>query len=364
MTIVSIPIAWILLRAIFKHSIMFKFSFLTASLALFVSFTTAIATELTGYNRLVITPINIFVGILIFSYINKVLRLPLTSSIEQVQEFSRGNLSIEIKTSLLKNELAILNNSLFKLLQTLTKVIGEAKDNAENLHLAGRELSQSSEQLSQITNVQASSIEEVSSLVEEISTSVQHTANNAQQTEKMSHQVIGSFEKIEQKNKESLAANIKIVEKIEVINGIVNQTNLLALNASIEAARAGDYGKGFAVVANEVQKLSAQSKKAANEITNIANLGLQVSNEANDLVSQAMPQVHETLGVAKKIAQGSMKESQELEQINAIMQELNQGIQKNAASSEQLSAHAEELVTQAEQMKAAISFFQLIAPKT
>lgn len=74
----------------------------------------------------------------------------------------------------------------------------------------------------------------------------------------------------------------EINEITKVITEIAEKTNLLALNASIEAARAGEQGKGFAVVADEVNKLSYQSKIAAQ---NISALLMDVVSETDKNVS-------------------------------------------------------------------------------
>ncbi len=91
-------------------------------------------------------------------------------------------------------------------------------------------------------------------------------------------------------------ASSAIGEIAKVISGIAAQTNLLALNATIEAARAGEAGKGFAVVASEVKSLAGQTAAATEDINKrIAAIqaGSTRTREAIDQIGAVIRQVNE-----------------------------------------------------------------------
>lgn len=88
-----------------------------------------------------------------------------------------------------------------------------------------------------------------------------------------------SVSRIESQHKKYVEQFQRLTQQTQDINKLIaniqnisEQTNLLSFNASIEAAHAGSAGAGFRIIANEVKKLSADTKKATEQILNNVNL--------------------------------------------------------------------------------------------
>lgn len=359
----SIPAAYFILRLIFKKSIVFGAGFAMMSFAIVVSFVSFYAGKLGIKADYWVIPLQYILGISVLLYVDFLLRKPLQKSIKQVKEISEGNLTLNIKTTDSKNELGVLNNALQKMIMNITDVIINVKDNTDNVLNASQQMSSASTQLAEGANEQASSIEEISSTMEEITSNIEQNTDNAQETSKVAKDANNSIQSVSEKTKEAIDANKNISEKISIINEIAFQTNILALNAAVEAARAGEHGKGFAVVASEVRKLAERSRVAADEIVSQSELGLEITHNAGNVMSEIIPKIDNTYKLVQEISASSLEQKNGAVQVNTAIQQMNSVTQQNAASSEELASNAKQLFSQAEQLKDVITYFKLSSKK-
>ncbi|WP_342567323.1 methyl-accepting chemotaxis protein [Psychrobacillus sp. FSL K6-4046] len=235
-------------------------------------------------------------GLLVIRSINR----PIQTLRNSVKKVAEGDLTVNIK-SFANDELGELSKDFNLMTQQTKQLISTVRNTVEHL-------SDSSHQLSLISDETSVTGEKISKEIVEIAEGVTKQKVLTEATDQKTLELSNVINKLNEKNiqMDELSANAKIVlqqgvgklkdlqEKTEIsinstdevvkvvhvlaenmkkigyivqtLNEISSQTNLLALNASIEAARAGEYGVGFAVVAAEVQKLAAQSATASKQI--------------------------------------------------------------------------------------------------
>jgi len=353
-----IPVAYLLLKVIFKKSIMFKFSFLTVAFTLFVGYSTYLKGAI-GLSSLISLPISFGVGIILYAYINKILSKPLEKAINNVRILSEGNLNIQIEETKVENELGVLNNSIKLLTENLNSILSEVISGANNLATSSEQFSNTSEQIAEGASEQASSVEEISSSMEQMVANIDQNYQNAQLAESMAKDMLEGIKMVAGGASKALEVNKLVSEKIKIINDIAFQTNLLALNAAVEAARAGEHGRGFAVVAAEVRKLAENSKKAADEIVNLANESYNLSEQSGKKIAEAVPIIEKTTRLVQEITASSNEQKSGSSQINSAILQLNAVTQQNAASAEELTSSAEELSKQAEQLNEITAYFNV-----
>ncbi len=280
---------------------------------------------------------------------------------------SKGNLMIsdaateEETQALLKrvDELGELGRSVntlnHNLIETLSNIKIAVDKVAHNATLINKTASSVADGASQ----QASATQEITSTMEEMTSMIKQNAMNAKETENASNAAVKKGEDGAKIVLEAVEIMRQIGEKINVIESISQQTNMLAINASIEAARAGNAGKGFAIVAQEVIQLAETTNDAAQEITKLSALGIQLAENSGQAVEGLLPDIQSTCSLVKEIVGASEEQETGAEHVSQAMQQMDQVTQSNAISSDELNKMAENLDAEADKLQKSLSVFKI-----
>ena len=224
-------------------------------------------------------------------------------------------------------------------------------------------------ELESATKSQTSGIEEVSQSIQSIATAIQGVASNAtkamemmRQSEQITQTIstdaekgMGKMDSMKSIVSESsndvkkLATELAKVDNMTgFITQIAEQTNLLALNAAIEAARAGDVGRGFAVVADEVRRLAENSKKGAEDISELISSLKDSSDKTTDSIEKGNTVVQDAYDVITNILASIKDITTSITEVVSQMQEISAATEQVSSGTEEATAASEEILSVAQ----------------
>lgn len=297
---------------------------------------------------------------------------PLQEAILIAETVASGDLSKEFSSNA-EGEFGRLLTALSTMEDTLTELVGRIKQSTDSLAVSAYEIDAGNSNLSSRTEQQVSALTETAASMEQLTVTVRQNAERAHSASSLAvtasatagrggevvDQVVHTMDAIS-------GSSRKIVDIIQVIEGIAFQTNILALNAAVEAARAGEQGRGFAVVASEVRSLAQRSAEAAKQIKELITASVAQVESGSGLVEQAgstmkdiMQSVGQVTGLLGEISGALQQQSEGIAHVNTAVAHMDSTNQENAALVMQASQAAAALNARTQDLQQAVGAFKL-----
>ncbi|EZH66299.1 hypothetical protein DH09_10210 [Bacillaceae bacterium JMAK1] len=337
----------------------------------------------------------------IFLFINRVIKRRFQAVTHALEAAGEGDFTNVLDDSS-ADELGQLSRHYNDMKEKLSELFSRIQVSSESVAASAEELHASSEELSTSASHTAESISSMAEYSDEQKQHAKNTLISASQMNQTIQETLRRLQSIESLTQDVQAAtedgtntmiratkqmhvlhernettatmitNLNsysetIEQIVSVISEIADQTHLLALNATIEAARAGHQGRSFAVVAEEVNKLAANSGKAASEIRETiykiqaemtsskqaVQAGTVAILDSQQQVEQAKEQFQSLLLNIQLLAT-DVTEIEDEQQDNVVhVASLEQVAQKSLSAAQHIADYATQVAAVAEEQHAA-----------
>jgi len=295
---------------------------------------------------------------------------PVDDTAQAVMRIAAGDLETKIESPG-RDELSWLRHELNTMRKKLRSAVITVNQSVHGVATASREIAKGNSDLSARTENQASALQQTASSMGQLADAVRTSAGHARgasteitQARDVAERAGDMMRDVIARMADIQASARRISEIIGVIDGIAFQTNILALNAAVEAARAGHQGRGFAVVASEVRNLAQRCADAAREVKALivdssskVNAGSSLVGDAGRTMDELLQRVLAAAKLVDDMAHASGGQSNDIDQVNQSMRQMDGATQQNAALVEQVAATALSLDEQARLLSEAVSVF-------
>lgn len=299
----------------------------------------------TFWFSIIITACAILLVMFLLFLLNRTITVPVNRMLERTQRLSQGNADLTKRLQVYSNdEVGLLAQAFNQWSERLQGIISQVKSGSGVMIGTSEEIASGSQELATRTNQQAAAVTETTATLDSFTTIMTENARNITESSEninnLNADVQGKQELI--KNVTNTMVDIdssskKIGNIMHVINDISFQTNLLALNAAVEAARAGEAGRGFAVVAAEVRNLAQKTAESSKTIQEIVNSNVESTERGMELVKETEVFFESIVDVLEKLSasvnqieNGTLEQSNGMEQINQTVSQLEHVINQNA----------------------------------